>query len=57
VPQRDEPAGRANGLALPTTLLVRDDAPYTGKNGSHFAWTVSPYTTGKSAGVGVTGIF
>jgi hypothetical protein len=46
------------GLALPQTLLVRDDAPYTGKNGSHFAWTVSPTPMGRNGyGVGFTGIF
>jgi hypothetical protein len=46
------------GLALPQTLLVRDDAPYTGQNRSHFAWTVSPYAMGRSGyGMGVTGIF
>jgi hypothetical protein len=46
------------GLALQQQLLVRDDAPFTGKNGSHFAWTVSPYATGKQGyGVGVVGIF
>jgi hypothetical protein len=47
------------GLALPQTLLVRDDAPYVGKkNGSQFAWTVSPYAAGRQGyGVGVHGIF
>ena len=46
------------GLALPQTLLVRDDAPYTGKNPSHVAWTISPYAMGRSGyGLGVTGIF
>jgi hypothetical protein len=46
------------GLALPQHLLVRDDAPYTGQNRSHFAWSVSPYATGRSGyGLGVTGIF
>lgn len=46
------------GLALPQTLLVRDDAPYVGKKGSQFAWTVSPYAVGRSGyGLGVIGIF
>ena len=46
------------GVALPQTLLVRDDAPYTGANKSNFAMSISPYSIGKSgAGIGVTGIF
>jgi hypothetical protein len=46
------------GLALPQTLLVRDDAPYTGKNGSHFAWSVTPYSMGRQgSGLAVTGTF
>ena len=47
------------GLAMPQTLLVRDDAPYVGKkNGSQFAWTVSPYAIGRQGyGLGVAGIF
>jgi len=46
------------GLALQTQLLVRDDAPYTGKKGGNFAWTVSPYAVGRSGyGLGVVGIF
>jgi hypothetical protein len=46
------------GLALPQTLLVRDDAPYTGKNGSHFAWTIAPYSMGKAgSGLAWTGTF
>jgi hypothetical protein len=46
------------GLALPQTLLVRDDAPFTGQKRSHFAWTVSPYSMGRSgSGLAVTGIF
>jgi hypothetical protein len=46
------------GLALPTTLLVRDDAPYVGKKGNQFAWTVQPYTVGRSGyGLGVLGSF
>jgi hypothetical protein len=46
------------GLALPQTLLVRDDAPYSGANKSNFAMTISPYAIGKSGGgIGVTGIF
>jgi hypothetical protein len=46
------------GLALPTTLLVRDDAPYVGKKGNQLAVTVQPYATGRSGyGLGVVGIF
>jgi hypothetical protein len=46
------------GLALQQQLLVRDDAPYTGKKGSQFAWTVGPYAMGRSAyGLGVAGMF
>jgi hypothetical protein len=46
------------GLALPQHLLVRDDAPYTGQNRSHFAWAVRPYSVGRSAyGLGVVGTF
>jgi len=47
------------GLALPTTLLVRDDAPYVGKKpASQFAWTVQPYAVGRSGyGLGVLGTF
>jgi hypothetical protein len=46
------------GLALPQTLLVRDDAPYTGKNGGQVAWTISPYSMGRSgSGLAVVGTF
>jgi hypothetical protein len=46
------------GLALPQTIVVRDDAPYTGKNGSHVAWTISPYSMGRQgSGLAVVGIF
>ena len=47
------------GLALPTTLLVRDDAPYVGKKpANQFAWTVQPYAVGRSGyGLGVLGTF
>ena len=46
------------GMALQSQILVRDDAPYTGKKSGNFAWTVSPYSMGRSAyGVGVFGIF
>jgi hypothetical protein len=46
------------GLALQNQILVRDDAPYTGKKGSQFAWTISPYAIGRSGyGVGVAGMF
>jgi hypothetical protein len=38
---------------------VSDDAPFTGKNGSHFAWTISPYAAGRAGGygLGVVGMF
>jgi len=46
------------GLALPTRLLVRDDAPYTGSTGSNFAWTIRPKTMGRAGyGLGVDGVF
>jgi hypothetical protein len=46
------------GLALPTHLLVRDDAPYTGSTASHFAWTIRPKTMGRTGyGLGVDGVF
>ncbi|HMI85005.1 MAG TPA: hypothetical protein VK550_12980 [Polyangiaceae bacterium] len=46
------------GLALPQTLLVRDDAPFTGENRGHFAWTISPYSMGRAgSGLALTGIF
>jgi hypothetical protein len=46
------------GLALPQTLLVRDDAPYTGKHGTHVAWTISPYSMGRAgSGLALSGTF
>jgi hypothetical protein len=47
------------GLALPTHLLVRDDAPYRGSiGGIPVAWTVRPVTMGRAGyGLGIDGIF
>lgn len=46
------------GLALPTRLLVRDDAPFAASTGSHFAWTIRPKTMGRGGyGLGVDGVF
>jgi hypothetical protein len=46
------------GLALPNHLLVRDDAPYSGSTGSHFAWAIGPKAMGRTGyGLGVDGVF
>ncbi len=46
------------GLALPQSLLVRDDAPFVGSQRSHFAWGIGPQKMGRSGyGVGFGGIF
>jgi len=46
------------GLALPSHLLVRDDAPYAAAAPAKGGWTLRPLTMGRSGyGVGVDGSF
>jgi hypothetical protein len=46
------------GFALPQRLLVRDDAPFVGSSGGHFAWSIAPRMMGRSGyGLGLGGIF
>jgi hypothetical protein len=46
------------GLALPQSVLVRDDAPFIGSKGKSFAWSVAPQSFGRSGyGVGMAAIF
>jgi hypothetical protein len=46
------------GLALPSHLLVRDDAPYSGSAGTPVIWSVQPRTMGRGGyGVSIDGFF